>query len=293
LNIDGCRVLYEEGDDLKGKVFQVNKDGVYGGNSLLKSKTKGSEEGTPAHSKGRWPPNLLLTHSQNCGEECAEDCPVREIDEQSGITKGGYRANPSTNTRPPFADKAQTVGERGYKGDGGASRYFPVFKYCAKPSKSEKNQGLDSMPIRANQKLNSGGIQGRRDAKAEQAIEQQQGLDGRGRTLIREDGSKTLVERFIPGYSANSHPTVKSIELMRWLVRLVTPKIEGKTAMVLDCFVGSGTTGCAAAMEGFNFVGIDLNPHFVELSKLRFQHWQRQSVCGARLEDVDQGLLFG
>ena len=51
----------------------------------------------------------------------------------------------------------------------------------------------------------------------------------------------------------NKHPTVKPVELMRWLCRLVTPP----GGLVLDPFMGSGTTGVAAKLEGFGFVGIE------------------------------------
>ena len=52
---------------------------------------------------------------------------------------------------------------------------------------------------------------------------------------------------------------------MRYLVRLVTPK-EG---IVLDCFMGSGSTGKACALEGFEFVGIDLDKEYCEIAKAR------------------------
>jgi DNA modification methylase len=63
----------------------------------------------------------------------------------------------------------------------------------------------------------------------------------------------------------NNHPTVKPTALMRYLVKLVTP--PGGT--VLDPFMGSGSTGKAAALEGFGFVGVDLNPEYVEIAKAR------------------------
>lgn len=63
----------------------------------------------------------------------------------------------------------------------------------------------------------------------------------------------------------NNHPTVKPTDLMRYLCRLVTP--PGGT--VLDPFMGSGSTGKAAVLEGFNFVGIDLDPAYVEIAKKR------------------------
>lgn len=65
----------------------------------------------------------------------------------------------------------------------------------------------------------------------------------------------------------NNHPTVKPTDLMRYLCRLVTP--PGGT--VLDPFMGSGSTGKAAVLEGFNFVGIDLDPAYVEIAKARIE----------------------
>ena len=66
--------------------------------------------------------------------------------------------------------------------------------------------------------------------------------------------------------------TVKPLALMRWLVRLVTP--PGGT--VLDPFTGSGSTGCAAVMEGFNFVGIEQSQEYVEIAEARVAHWQAE-----------------
>lgn len=63
----------------------------------------------------------------------------------------------------------------------------------------------------------------------------------------------------------NDHPTVKPTALMRWLVRLVCP--TGGT--VLDPFMGSGSTGVAAAVEGMGFVGIDMDSHYCEIAGKR------------------------
>jgi site-specific DNA-methyltransferase (adenine-specific) len=63
----------------------------------------------------------------------------------------------------------------------------------------------------------------------------------------------------------NNHPTVKPIALMRWLVRMVTPP----GGIVLDPFMGSGTTGMAAMQEGFDFIGIELKPEYVAIAERR------------------------
>ena len=76
----------------------------------------------------------------------------------------------------------------------------------------------------------------------------------------------------------NHHPTVKPLKLMRYLVRLVTP--PGGT--VLDPFAGSGTTLIAAKEEGFNFIGIELEPEYVEIAEARLAAADRPP---ATLED--------
>jgi site-specific DNA-methyltransferase (adenine-specific) len=63
----------------------------------------------------------------------------------------------------------------------------------------------------------------------------------------------------------NSHPTVKPVDLMRWLCRLVTPK----GGLILDPFTGSGSTGVAALAEGFRFVGIEREAEYVDLARRR------------------------
>ena len=79
------------------------------------------------------------------------------------------------------------------------------------------------------------------------------------------DGKKSTIPR------ANHHPTVKSVALMRWLIRLVTPP----GGIVLDPFAGSGSTGVACILEGFDFVGIEMEPEYVEIAMKRIAHATR------------------
>jgi site-specific DNA-methyltransferase (adenine-specific) len=69
----------------------------------------------------------------------------------------------------------------------------------------------------------------------------------------------------LPSRVRNRHPTVKPVDLMRWLVRLIAPP----GGAVLDPFMGSGSTGKAAALEGFDFVGCELDPVHAEIAELR------------------------
>ena len=105
------------------------------------------------------------------------------------------------------------------------------FFYCAKTSKKDRNEGCESMPLQV-----AGGMSGRADGSM---------------------GSIT--------YNNNTHPTVKPTDLMRYLCRLVTP--PGGT--VLDPFIGSGSTGKAAMLEGFQFVGIEMEEAYHAIAKAR------------------------
>ena len=73
--------------------------------------------------------------------------------------------------------------------------------------------------------------------------------------------------------NANVHPTVKPIAVMRWLCRLITPP----GGVVLDPFLGSGTTGCAAMLEGFHFVGIEKEAEYAAIAEARIKHWASEA----------------
>ena len=105
------------------------------------------------------------------------------------------------------------------------------FFYCAKASKNDRDEGLDGF------EEGPAGC-----------------LDG------RNDGSLGSITQ-----SKNNHPTVKPNDLMRYLCRLVTPT----GGIILDPFMGSGSTGKAAALEGFDFIGIDLDINYCKISEAR------------------------
>jgi DNA modification methylase len=77
------------------------------------------------------------------------------------------------------------------------------------------------------------------------------------------------------GINKNNHPIVKPIKLMEYLIKLVTPK--GGT--VLDCFLGSGTTGVACAKLGFKFIGIEKESEYVKIAEARIKpHLQQEKL---------------
>jgi site-specific DNA-methyltransferase (adenine-specific) len=115
-----------------------------------------------------------------------------------------------------------------------AARFF----YCAKASKADRDEGCEGMEL----------------------VTHQSGMGGA--MPVDDDGNAR--DRF-KAQSRNHHPTVKPTDLMRYLCRLVTP--PGGT--VLDPFMGSGSTGKAAMLEGFDFIGIERDPEYVKIAEAR------------------------
>lgn len=232
INVDGCRVGEEVGRRRHGG---GEKDGEFSARWLA--------DGRHALPAGRWPPNVLLTHDPECAAECAPGCPVAELDRQSGEAGGGFgvRGAGAMDGRTSYAipGQGQVVG---FGDSCGASRFFPVFRYVAKPARGERDAGLDDLPARS-----GGEATDRADGSA--GLSSPRAGAGRG------------------GGARNHHPTVKPVALMEWLVRLVTP--PGGT--VLDPFLGSGTTGCAAVRLGFDFVGIEREPEYAAIADRRIQ----------------------
>jgi len=109
-------------------------------------------------------------------------------------------------------------------------------------------------------------------SKASKA-EREAGLNDPGKTVL--DGrSKPIDNPYLRGETKrkNTHPTVKPIKLGRYLMRLICPQ----GGVVLDPFVGSGSFGCAAALEDFDFIGLEREKEFVEIAEKRIAYWRTQ-----------------
>lgn len=120
-------------------------------------------------------------------------------------------------------------------GTGSAARFF----YCAKAGKRDRNEGLEAFDaVMANFAAGTG---------------LSKNGDGSPRNMAPE--------------AKNPHPTVKPTELMRYLCRLVTPP----GGLIVDPFAGSGSTGKAAILEGFQFVGFELDPQYTAIANARLE----------------------
>jgi site-specific DNA-methyltransferase (adenine-specific) len=117
------------------------------------------------------------------------------------------------------------------------------FFYCAKASKADRDAGLD----------------GSHSKQMDES--RKQGNPGGDNPRNRGVQERT-----------NFHPTVKPTDLMRYLCRLVTPP----NGIVLDPFNGSGSTGCAAVLEGFQYIGIEREAEYIAISEKRIQERSKQ-----------------
>jgi hypothetical protein len=167
---------------------------------------------------------------------------------------GYFPENNASSFRKPYKDKeyldsifpqpAKDRGVRGHPDIGSAARFF----YCAKASSADREEGLEDSELR-----------------------EAEGFDAENggynvRTWIdRKDGKGKVPVNAKRNPRANHHPTVKSTELMRYICRLVTPP----NGTILDCFVGSGSTGKGAVIEGFNFIGIDKEQEYLDIAEKR------------------------
>ena len=152
-------------------------------------------------------------------------------------TKSG-KLTPDMNIKPSTGWSGGSRSDRvknTFNGDeGSAARFF----YCPKTSKSERHSNLDDHET-------SVGANGNKWTDQD----------------YRKGETKPTTER------KNTHPTVKPVELMKYLCRLVTPK--GGT--VLDPFMGSGSTGMAAKDEGFDFIGIEKEEEYFKICESRIK----------------------
>lgn len=162
----------------------------------------------------------------------------RAMDEQSGDIKHGYRKNPSQQHGAFFGSTGEIQGERGYKDSGGASRFF----YCAKASRGERNKGLEE-------------------------LEKHQPRYGKNFSSS-DKGSISALKNL----NQNNHPTVKPIKLFEYLIKLVTRKGQ----IIIDPFLGSGTTMIAANNVDRECVGIEKEGEYIPIAEKRVEYWLKE-----------------
>jgi DNA modification methylase len=246
LNIDGCRVGTDEIKTSGARAANITGDT----RSAAAAGMYGPSEGVNTTHTGRWPANVVF--DRTAGEALDAQAPST-----GSFLKPGKRYEqddrPAVNTWNNGAHDAF-----GVDGKGGASRFFTQadfgpddwpFVYQAKPSRKERNAGLDGLP------------------------EKRKVFNGKSdKPGSMKPGS--VEDRQTAQPAPNHHPTVKPVALMRHLVRLVTP--PGGT--VLDPFAGSGTTLVAAVLEGFDAIGCEMTDEYLPIIDGRVAHARHEAA---------------
>jgi len=262
LNIDGCRI----GLVAVQTIGQRNGTGLYGAST---------PEGWKGEiHTGRWPANLLLCHAEGCQQEtvanweCVEGCPVRLLGEQSGELAPAGGPKYTNHTSGMFG-----LGQPGhiYKDLGTASRFFfqadwsldvaeqlaaaePV-RYVPKVARSERDAGLEGMPLSPSFDKNTSKIIRRYDP---------------------ETGRITTSE-YKPGQRHNPHPTVKPLRLTQYLATLLLPPPQYAPRRILVPFAGSGSEMIGAALAGWEeILGVELDADYCAIAEARLTHWLKQ-----------------
>ena len=234
LNVEACRVPSKESTGWGGGGSRMYEGGL-------------SREGGEARltDAGRYPSHLIHDGSEDvvmCFPETTSGVP--------GIRRKEHETNAMSGRLAITGKQECGIGD-----SGSASRFFQCCPfeeedfeatrlfYTAKAGKSDRNEGCEELEER------EGGIK-----------------NTSGRGFSESDPMRPVLNR-------NIHPTVKSLSLMRYLCKLITP--PGGT--VLDCFLGSGSTGKAARLEGFDFIGIEQDADYFEIAKKRIEHADRKA----------------
>lgn len=180
-------------------------------------------------SLGRWPANIIHDGS----DEVLGVFPSAPGQQGDLLSHDKSRQSPNGifGAMGPAKDH-----KRREEQDKSAARFF----YCAKASKADRDEGLE-------------------DFQKEVGVFFQTGNGASGKPSSIEQSRGPRAPR------ANNHPTVKPTDLMRYLCRLVTPP----GGLVLDPFMGSGSTGKAAILEGFQFIGIELDNAYMAVAQER------------------------
>lgn len=235
INIDACRVPMDADDyeKLSKGVDQIRQRGGVMDNSWKNSSDLSGAN--PANPLGRWPANFIHDGSQ-------------EVLDLFPDIKGGSWVR--TDGARHFNNDGKPTGHiasgRSDSSMGSAARFF----YCSKSNKRDRNEGLDDFDEDYNRGTgthNNGTSNTRVGNQAERAA---------GITHVELQKVK------------NVHPTVKPTDLMRYLCRLVTQP----SGTVLDPFMGSGTTGKAAMLDGFEFIGCEMDEQYYKIAEARIRH---------------------
>jgi len=144
-----------------------------------------------------------------------------------------------------------------------ASRFF----YIAKVSKKERSMGLEPIEVFSQRPRRQDGSIIYKEKDYDEWIEAMSKLPRKDKTSLAASEEKLQIQKTS---LKNTHPTVKPVQLMYYLCKLITPP----NGTVLDAYMGSGSTGIAAQLAGFNFVGMEMEEEYFNIAKARIDNYE-------------------
>ncbi|WP_100485757.1 DNA-methyltransferase [Mycobacteroides abscessus] len=255
LNIDACRI--PTGDKLGGGSTTRGQRMKYGWHrpwmddpDMVAANAERSRASVARSEElGRWPTNVVLDEHQ-----------AEVLDRQSGVTRDGVAVQRRGGGQQIFGHgDGMTRPDQGYGGEGGASRFFPVFN------------GRDGEASAEQRYTDNGGTSFslKPGARRDVATSPSEYFP-----TFRYEAKAPTSER--PNVDGVQHPTVKPLDLMRWLVRLVTPV----GAVVLEPFAGSGTTAEACVLEDRQCIAVEREADYLPLIVSRLRKPVQQGLFG-------------
>jgi site-specific DNA-methyltransferase (adenine-specific) len=252
INIDGSRIGYSENDDPR-----IGKGYAWDSKAEPFGEAKTTQEKEGWNNEGRFPANIIF--DEEAGQLLDEQSGIGKGQKNPKVQKGSKRYGENQFTNGGMLVKDGWVSST-YNDMGGASRFF----YCPKASKKDRNEGLDNFTPKTDRQKGHG-------------LDRICGICGT--SMLKPQDCKCEEPDWITPPKLNHHPTVKPTDLMRYLINLITPS----NGVVLDPFMGSGSTGKAAVRCGVNFIGIEKEQEYMDIAKARIEHEKNKPVQGKLL----------
>jgi hypothetical protein len=267
LNIDQARIGTEDVNEGEQYLYAGN-NGIAMGAASERLRRNG---GGAQHPDGRWPANLLLSHTPTCNGTCAPGCPVAGLGAQSGqLSSGGFPERHGVKDEGVYGQfQGEATGREGHlRSQGTAARFFHQSDYMY-----ERLEDADAVIYEAK------ASQGEREAGLDPRQLALLGMLDREEATINDGREKPIDNPYQRGETTrrNIHPTIKPIALARHLATLLLPPDAYAPRRLLIPFAGAGSEMIGAMLAGWEeVVGVELEADHVAIAEARLAYWRQR-----------------
>ena len=270
MNIEACRITVSpEVDDMSRETSRQERDSPawkYGSGFRNEKNYR-----TGVLPSGRYPANLILSHHPDCKL-------IQEGETKVSKLPQSHRTSPRMGKYGVYGKFApESESTKDYDFDAGVPEIWECVEGCPIRILNEQSGDSGSHDVGFGVSTKTFGLLDDDSWQSKPTMTWRYGDSGGAARFFycakasTSERNKGLVER-------NPHVTIKPLKIMRWLIRLVTPK-EG---VVLDLFLGSGTTAIAAEQEGFDWLGCEVSEEYCTIARDRIEAWKDSQ---SKLED--------